>query len=86
MHACVFNDIGLTTDGEFNILRWHGHTRHLTIVQLRTDSRAQYKNKSYITASRSIKAVRENPALPEQGLLEIYRNMRERWKSMSLPD
>lgn len=41
--------IGLTTDGEFNSLRWHGRTRPLTILQLRTESRAQYQNKSYKT-------------------------------------
>ena len=37
--------LGFATDGEFNSLRWKGNTRPLSILQIRSQSRAKYVNR-----------------------------------------
>ena len=41
----IYMYVGITTNGEFNSLRWKGNTRPLTVLQLKREARAKYQNK-----------------------------------------
>lgn len=45
----IIHCLGFSTNGEFNSLRWHGINRPLSILQVRTKSRAKYAQKGYKT-------------------------------------
>lgn len=49
MAFTLYYNIGFTTNGEFNSLRWKDNTRPLTVLQVKSEVRSRYQHKGFKT-------------------------------------